>query len=98
MRSVCVIITPTSWGGRFVGEREIRPKRSRLWRLRMALDCLTSKAVVSPKEVEKVRLCFYSAAGPLYRGPSLGVRPLGVKYVLEFAVSDFQEAAGVMEP
>ncbi|CAK0799614.1 unnamed protein product, partial [Prorocentrum cordatum] len=35
-------------------ECEIRPKRSRLWRLRLALDCLVSRNTVDPGDVEKV--------------------------------------------
>ncbi|CAK0906231.1 unnamed protein product, partial [Prorocentrum cordatum] len=35
-------------------ECEIRPERSRLWRLRLALDCLVSRNTVDPRDVEKV--------------------------------------------
>ncbi|CAK0883778.1 unnamed protein product, partial [Prorocentrum cordatum] len=35
-------------------ECQIRPKRSRLWRLRLALDCLVSRRTVDPRDVEQV--------------------------------------------
>ncbi|CAK0898367.1 unnamed protein product [Prorocentrum cordatum] len=35
-------------------ECEIRPERSRLWRLRLALDCLVSRSAVGPRDVDKV--------------------------------------------